>query len=235
MKSIFFLLLAPLFGFGQTCIVVLPFKDTIFVGADSRSTLYQTDPVTKRQLTKHITICKINNVGPVYYTISGYPDSYINEFIHKTLPKYKSAEDYLPFFDSSMKIFLTGVIETMMTTDPVRLKHFIQGRICTVCFFGVNNNELRSGEYIFSVELPIKGHAKVASTFVNQGPYIQGMSDHLWKNGIPVIPYNPDVLLYIKQSIEYEKSFHKEEIGIPIDLMYITKSGAHWRTKKRCD
>jgi hypothetical protein len=214
--------------------MVITFKDTIFVGADSRSTVYITDPNTKKQETKLLTICKIHNVGPTYYTISGYPDGYIHNFIQNNLGKYSNINDFFPFFDSSMKAFLAAHLEKLKVSQPGRFKYFGENKICTVCFFGFNGTQIGSIEFIFNLELPIKVPAKVTSQYVTQSSYTQGLDDHLAKlKGNYPFPATPDVLLFIKNCIEYERKFHPDEIGLPIDLIYITRNGATWRTKKR--
>jgi hypothetical protein len=127
-------------------------KDTIFIGADSRSlVLLRNDKTNNLDSIPH-TICKIHNIDDIHFAVAGYPDEIITRIIYSNSNKYKKPYDLLISLQDSLIPWLEKNLEHIRQTDMLYFENrFITNDICSILFFGFGIN----GAYASTIDFDL--------------------------------------------------------------------------------
>ncbi|MBB6108228.1 hypothetical protein SAMN05421821_102535 [Mucilaginibacter lappiensis] len=238
MKTLTFLLISlfltifSLVGRSQTCIVLKQEKDTIFVGADSKSSIPNIGSDNKISTQTYKTICKLHTVGRYNFAIAGTPDSLIEIEATKACQKGKNIKEVNDIFLSTVKDVITTYVENIRREQFDYYNYrFVNNDIASISFYGFENGRSYLGTVYFDAINKPNEAVKVKDTTVFRPFEVLGLSDHIRKqlgtNMLVLDAYlKKGKLYYIQKLIEVELKAHPDHVGLPFDLMIVTNNGA---------
>jgi hypothetical protein len=192
---------------------------------------------TKKSRNIPHQICKIHTVRNINFAVAGYPDGYITDLITKLAQDSLSFQKLRENFIAEFLPYLKTDLNFTRLSEPDYFKsRFLTGDICQIDFFGFENNQEIFTATFFDVDSNFSNTVKIKDSTVSRYIEILGMRDHIdqIQNPDDICKSPEKTLLHLIEClIEYERTFHPLEIGLPIDLMYVTRDGVHWIRKQQ--
>jgi hypothetical protein len=215
-----------------TCIIIIIRNDTIFVASDSRSTIFFKNEFGKKD-SLFKSICKINHIGSVYFTMAGHGDNLLPSIALKAFENSKNLGESWHLFLAMAKDALEKNFEYMRINDSkLFLRYKQSGNACQFSVFGFRGNHPYLSTASFHIISNSNTSVKITTSQDSKPAVILGFKDHLNKLSAP-LPINKKGLSYYESDIiNYEMSFHKSYIAPPIDLLQLTSQHAIWIQKK---
>lgn len=228
-----FVLLAALISsfnsFGQTCIIVVRTRDSLFVGADTKRVNLDSN--------KSDTICKILKSGNCYYTFTGYS-------FEDTLIDMNKYFDNTKCINNVTSEFLYNRYEKLInklnllyeTKKSFYLKNYHKFKWSEAIFFGVEKNEIVTKQLIFelvsdSIQPPIIDTSRLSLDYIPGREFLVHPAGHY--NSISSLLYEPNIWKNgIKNGIEklitIQSNNSPEYVGLPIDIILLSTKGEKW-------
>lgn len=225
-----FLTLLPTISY-CTCIVIIQYKNEIYIVSDSKRTFGNSGLPPQ-------TICKIHHIGKYYFAISGHGDSILKLIAYRSLQTNSDISLAIKDFSERMKLLYERYMSTTKVKDPETYQYYLQYALSGDAFFYIENKKPHIISVIFS--MIDSGRTKVKYEIIpNAHMSILGFVDHIAQ--IP--PSRADSIAqrhindfeeYPKYLVQLELKHHPEFIGTPIDVMKLTAEGKEiWLSKKR--
>jgi len=230
-------LLLPTLSF-STCIVILKTPNEIWVGADSKRTIYQIDLNTGNVVeTVNNEYCKIHKVGYFYFAVAGFDDEGNFNLATESCLKYKSITETIHYYQKMMVNHFEDIVEKYRVANRTRyIDRFVGSAIGQTAFFYFENNEPKIISLEFLTTNNPNEKVKVRLNRFNNEPItVLGYGDHLNEP-------NPKVESFLKQGdnanairamIQTEIIHHPNEIGGAIDILFLGNKNETWIARKK--
>jgi hypothetical protein len=218
----------------QTCIIARKIKDTIYIGADSRvgSDHYNPDG---SKISTPFSGCKIHSENGFYFATAGLMPNKASEILRKVAKRAKTIEEMVSYIMPLLKGPLLDSLNFLKEHDYPKYIDCITNRnpiSVILAHFESDSAALYVIAAQFDPKMPINDQEKIwRSSFVNQFPigYFEKIltlinSENTWKG--------KDQASVIKSLIEKEIRANPTEVGLPIDIIKVDKTGYHWVSKK---
>lgn len=168
----------------STCIVIIKTKTEIFVGADSKRTIYGINKNTGEVIeTVDNSYCKIHKVGKFYFAIAGYDDAGMLDSAIKVCKNYKTLTEVAKYYSEMMKASFEHSVEVLRTSNKEKyIERFVGSDIGGISFFCFIKNEPQLVTLYFRTTNSPDNKTNVTSVkFDNQTIVFLGVIDHLNK------------------------------------------------------
>lgn len=220
----------PIFVVKATLIIIYRTKDAIYVGADSRSTVYHLNSHGSID-TIYRTICKINISNNIYSAVAGFDDSMLAINAKKACVKAHNIEEAANEFQKLTQGVYKERLEYFRKKNPVGYTKRLAGNnVGSLSFFNFNNGLPR----LLTVWFIITNSANQPTKFefhTDYRDYVPLGAFHTLDD-YPSDPFKNGYIKGIKTLIEYAINKRPNNINYPIDLLILTKNGPQWIQKK---
>jgi hypothetical protein len=221
-------------SFSQTCVVGRVFQDSIFFGADSRTTRFNFNG--NKIDTVLDSTCKIHIVGKFAFSnIHSFADlSFISA--KNACENQNDVRDIIKKFSKDLIRKTILLLQKYKIENPEYFKSIINDSImCQTVFFGFQDSLPYLLDVLYKASELSSGVINIKSFTQSGIIFIAGetheidtifQTDMIWNNG---------AVSAIDRLIGIEILAHSKEVAFPIDIIKITNNGAQWiRHKSMC-
>lgn len=227
-----------------TAIVAARSPAFVFIGADSKA-------IRGGDKSDTMSVCKIAQVDTYFYAAAGLTEnSIVNYELHAIIEEAFRGDDTLiekiSRFDRLVQVLLSNALEYVKQDNPSFFKHtFDRGdRVALeILFTGYVEGELFLTVRNFIIERQGPISVRVAHQRNCPGNCSTGTVSYFMGSKDAMVKYaerNPQVwdagaAPAIKELLQIQATSTPDEVGGPIDILFISNDGTHWvQTKPEC-
>jgi hypothetical protein len=227
-------LLVSCFSNCQTCIIALKLKDAIYVGADSRI-IGNNNGLDNRPDSVKLSICKIHTVGKFNFVLGGTSPDLSLYLLKRICDTAKNFTSVIRAF-GNFKYRLAEEFQFIKEHNYINYKKiagFPNDVISYAIFFGVDADTLFIKAQGFSIENIDAQKISVYSRINNDTMYAVGHSNEIAGVALKKETWQGDIQQVINKLIKIEVKAHPFEVGLPIDIIKVTRRKTMWLQKKQ--
>ena len=224
------LILCSLNAFSTCIAIYVAPNGHIYVAADSRRTFFLDDDKTRNE-----SICKIHNVGDIWFAVSGFDDSGLQTAANNALTQNKDIDFAIKTFGDAMRARYQRLMDDAQRFYPEMLHKFLADGLAEVAFFGYVDHQPRVQDIQFKVCL--KKNKVLVSYQVQPVAFLTviGISKDIDEARPDELPSKLTMLQkpaqYVEELVKFEAGKQPLVVGEPIDLLELSPTGAVWLRK----
>ncbi len=218
----------------QTCVVGRIFQDSIYFGADSRTTRFVFSG--NKVNTFFESICKIHIVKNVAFSNIHSLADHSYAIAKDVCNNVKGIKNILSSFAKEFNRKTMPLLQRMKSDNPLYYNSLMSDTLlCQTVFFGFEDSLPYLVAVIFVAKELANGEINIKANSYGTIIYIGGEvneiesiydKDNTWENGSQFA---------IETLIGIEISAHPNQVSYPIDIIKMTQDGHSWiRRKKIC-